>query len=265
MTTQVAHAPRGIATADGTGPRRSLLDRRTAVRLASEEYERVLRQLRSLDPDDWTRPSGCPPWDVRALATHVLGMAEMSASMREQRRQTRTARRAGGLFIDALTALQVEERRSMTPQEVVDRLTEVAPKSARARRRAPALVRRAPLPDENPTGSGPDSPMEKWTFGYLIDVILTRDPWMHRTDIAAATGRPLELTADHDGVLVADVVLEWAGRHGQPCRLVLDGPAGGAWDVEGGGPELRLDAVEFCRTLAGRASAPGLLAVAVPF
>ena len=29
---------------------------------------------------------------------------------------------------------------------------------------------------------------EPWTLGYLIDVILTRDPWMHRMDIAAATG-----------------------------------------------------------------------------
>jgi hypothetical protein len=27
---------------------------------------------------------------------------------------------------------------------------------------------------------------EPWTLGYLIDVILTRDPWMHRMDIAAA-------------------------------------------------------------------------------
>ena len=30
---------------------------------------------------------------------------------------------------------------------------------------------------------------EPWTFGFLFDVILTRDPWLHRTDIAAATGR----------------------------------------------------------------------------
>lgn len=40
---------------------------------------------------------------------------------------------------------------------------------------------------------------------------------MHRIDISRATGRPLTLTADHDGVLVADVVHEWAGRHGTPC------------------------------------------------
>jgi hypothetical protein len=29
---------------------------------------------------------------------------------------------------------------------------------------------------------------EDWTVGYLTDVILTRDTWMHRSDIAAASG-----------------------------------------------------------------------------
>ena len=88
---------------------------------------------------------------------------------------------------------------------------------------------------------------------------------MHRTDIAAATGAPLTLTADHDGVLVADIVQEWATRHGQSCSLTLTGPAGGFWSWGSGGQELQLDAVTFCRALAGRGPAEGLLAVEVPF
>lgn len=63
--------------------------------------------------------------------------------------------------------------------------------------------------------AGTEGPMG----GYLIDVILTRDPWMHRTDIAEATGAPLVLTAEHDGILVDDVVKEWAARHGSPAPL----------------------------------------------
>ena len=51
---------------------------------------------------------------------------------------------------------------------------------------------------------------EKWRLGYLTDVILTRDTWMRRSDIAAATGRAMTLTAEHDGVLVADIAAEWA-------------------------------------------------------
>ncbi|MGI8614010.1 MAG: hypothetical protein ACR2KL_08750 [Nocardioidaceae bacterium] len=101
--------------------------------------------------------------------------------------------------------------------------------------------------------------------GYLIDVILTRDPWMHRTDIAEATGARLGATAEHDGILVDDVVKEWAARHGQPCTLVLAGPAGGSWSFGTGGPRLQTDAVQFCRGLSGRGPAEGLLAIEVPF
>lgn len=252
----------------GTGgrtARQPALDRRVAMKLASEEYDRVLVQLRSLSHEDWSRPTDCPAWDIRALASHLLGMAEMSASLREQIRQVRKAGRAGGVFIDALTGLQVDERRDMSPAQIVDRFAEVGPRAARGRRRTPGLVRRRTMPDAQPVGGKPDSPSEKWTFGFLVDVILTRDPWLHRTDIAAATGRSMQLTADHDGLLVADVVAEWAERHHQPCSLTLTGPAGGSWSFGSGGPVLQLDAVEFCRAISGRGPAEGLLAVEVPF
>ncbi len=110
--------------------------------------------------------------------------------------------------------------------------------------------------------------MEHWTNGFLLDTILTRDPWMHRMDIARAIGRPPTLTADHDGAIVADVVAEWADRHGQPYDLVLEGPAGGHFS-SGAAAELRLDAIDFCRLLSGRAATHPvdheLLTVAVPF
>ena len=106
---------------------------------------------------------------------------------------------------------------------------------------------------------------ETWQLGYLLDVILTRDTWMHRVDIARATGAELVLTAEHDGRIVADVVAEWARRHGQPFTLGLAGPAGGTFTKDGGGEEITLDAVEFCRTLSGRAAGVGLLTTEVPF
>ena len=99
----------------------------------------------------------------------------------------------------------------------------------------------------------------------MVETIATRDNWMHRTDIAAATGNRLALSSDHDGVLVADVAQEWADRNGRPCQLGLTGPAGGSFEFGSGGPVLELDAVEFCRILAGRGHADGLLAVQVPF
>jgi hypothetical protein len=88
---------------------------------------------------------------------------------------------------------------------------------------------------------------------------------MHRLDISRATGCPMDVTAEHDGRLVADVVAEWARRHGQPFTLALTGPAGGQWRDGTGGEQLRLDALDFCWTLAGRQPGTGLLATEIPF
>ena len=242
-------------------PRVAALPRGTAMRLAATEYQRFADLLRSLGPDDWEKPTECPGWDVRTMAAHALGMVEMAASIRETNRQLKLARSRGGLFIDALTALQVEERTGMTPAQITAQFAARAPRAARARRRTPGFISRRTMPVLQQVGGRE----EAWTIGYLIDVILTRDPWMHRTDIARATGADLVLTAGHDGVLVADVAAEWATRHGRPCTLHLTGPAGGTWRRGGGGPLIETDAIEFCRVLSGRGHAGGLLAVQVPF
>ena len=249
-----------------TPPRPPALDRVTASRLAETEYERFLDQLRSLDPEDWACATECPGWDVRAMAGHVLGMAEMVTSVRETARQNRLAGKAGG-GIDALTGLQVREHADLDGEALVARLAATAPRAVRGRRRMSRLVGRMRLPEEQVVG--PDR--EWWRIGFLLDVVLTRDTWMHRVDIARATGREPQLTPGHDGVLIADVVAEWAQRHGRPYRLRLTGPAGGEWssgaDGDGGGlDDIELDAVEFCRLLSGRGAAPGgLLSQQVPF
>jgi uncharacterized protein (TIGR03083 family) len=244
-----------------TTPRAAAMSRDTAMRLAATEYQRFLDLLRALGPGDWTRPTECPGWDVRAMASHALGMAELAASVREQRRQMKLARSRGGVFIDALTALQVDERQHMTPEQIIARFAARAPKAARGRRRTPGFIRRRTMPERQPV----DGIDETWTIGFLVDIILTRDPWMHRADICRATGADHVLTAEHDGVLVADVAAEWAARHGQPCTLRLTGPAGGSWKTGDGGPLIETDAIEFCRVISGRGHADGLLAVQVPF
>jgi uncharacterized protein (TIGR03083 family) len=242
-------------------PRRPALDRPTAMRLAATEYDRVVELLRALPPEAWLTRTACTEWDVRQMAAHLLGMAEMAASIRESSRQVKVAVARGGVFIDALTALQVEERADLTPKQIVDRFTVVGPKAAKGRRRAPWFIRRRAMPQQQLV-AGRD---EVWTVGYLLDVILTRDPWMHRIDITRATGAELVHTPDHDGVLIDDVVREWAGRHGQPCSLVLTGPAGGSWRFGTGGPDLEAAVADFCLMLTLRRPAEGLFATEVPF
>jgi uncharacterized protein (TIGR03083 family) len=252
-------------TATLVQPVRPALDRDTAMRLAATEYDRAAQLLQALRPADWNKPTECADWDVRQLAAHMLGMVEMAASVREQRRQQKRAgarqKQQGGLFIDALTGLQVDERADMTPDAIIERFARRGSSAVKGRRRAPGFVRRRTIPMAQDVGGR----TERWTNGFLLDTILTRDPWMHRMDIARATGKPPTLTADHDGVIVADVVAEWAARHGRPFALVLTGPAGGQWSYGTGLPAITMDAADFCRAISGRGERDGLLAVDVPF
>ena len=127
----------------------------------------------------------------------------------------------------------------------------------------PAQTRATPYDPQLPGITG-------WTIGYLFDVIHTRDPWLHRVDLARATGRPPVLNPDHDGRIVADVVADWARTHHQPFELTLSGPAGGrytAGTAKAAVPTVPnwLDAVEFCRILSGPSTGTALLATRVVF
>ncbi len=251
--------------ATGADLLRSRLDRGVAKRLAADEYETLAGAIAALTGDDWSQPTDCPGWDVRQLACHVVGMAEMVASIGEAVRQYKLAtvyqKAHGGQLLDALTAIQVSERDRWTAEDVVGAALSVGPRAARMRRLTPSFVRRRRMPFPQIV----NGESEDWSLGYLIDTILTRDPWMHRIDLAQATARPLVLTADHDGVIVADVVADWAARHGSPYELMLTGPAGGRWSSGINGESIEMEAIEFCRIVSGRAPGTGLLATQVPF
>ncbi|MGA8987650.1 maleylpyruvate isomerase family mycothiol-dependent enzyme [Aeromicrobium sp.] len=246
----------------------SRIARPQAMRLARTEYDRMAAQLAHLEPDDWKRPTACPAWDVRQMACHMIGMAAMASNPREASRQqsiaSADAERHGVSPLDALTALQVRERDNFSPRQIVDAARRIGHKAARGRHLTPLSIRRRTFP-VNQIVNGQE---EAWTIGYLIDVVLTRDPWMHRIDIARATGREPEVTSDHDGAIVGDVVHEWAERHGRSYRLELSGPAGGHFCSSSqytGDSMIWMDAIEFCCKLAGRGTGTGLMATQVPF
>jgi uncharacterized protein (TIGR03083 family) len=238
------------------------INRSEAAVLAATENRRMLDLLGSLNSDDWSKPTDCPAWNVRDLAGHVLGGMEGFCSFGKLIHLMRAAKKEAGKgsFVDGMTMVQVRERAELSTAELLRRVGEAGPKSARFRSRVPAPFRAMPMKQELLSGT-----TESWKMGYLLDTILTRDTWMHRVDIARTTGRELALTADHDGRIVADAVAEWARRHGQPFTLELTGSAGAAFHRGSGGESISLDAVELCRIFSGRSTGGGLLTQEVPF
>jgi uncharacterized protein (TIGR03083 family) len=237
------------------------IDRPEARSIAEEEFVRFADTVAALSPDEWMMATDCTGWDVRKVALHVLGMAEAQASVRVFARQLRR-----GLplnkeidshhWVDGLNELQIRERAALANDDVVAQLKAIGPKAVRGRWRTPLPMRYLPLPFGPPVGWVP--------LKYLLDVGFTRDTWCHRIDIHSAIGRPMQLSADHDGRLVADIVHEWAGVHGKPFELVLTGPAGGAFAAGTGGEHVEIDALDFIRTLSGRLSGTGVLANPLP-
>ncbi|HET6915198.1 MAG TPA: maleylpyruvate isomerase family mycothiol-dependent enzyme [Acidimicrobiales bacterium] len=237
------------------------IDRKEARGLAEEEFTRFAELAASLSPKEWEMPTDCTAWDVRKMALHVLGSADAQASVREFLHQLRRGvplnkQIDSHHWVDGLNELQIRERNSLSNAEMVERLKTVGHAAVEGRWKTPPPMRYLPIPFGPPVGWAP--------LKYLLDVGFTRDVWCHRIDICSAVGRSMRVTPEHDGRLVADVVAEWAGVHGQPFELVLEGPAGGSFSQGVGGERVVIDALEFVRTLAGRRPGDGVLANPLP-
>jgi uncharacterized protein (TIGR03083 family) len=226
-----------------------------ATALAAAAYEHLFALLDGLSEDDWEAPTDCTGWTVRLMTAHLVGAAEGHASMRAFLRQAFHGLRHKGDYdgndLDAMNALQVADHAQETPAELLAQLKRLAPVAVRTRMRRAATmgVVRVPIA---PSGSWAPGVPHSVSLADLNRFVLTRDVWVHRLDIARATGRDLRPTTDVDGRMVSDVVGEWFARHGQPLRLTLTGPAGGEFVQGSGGPELTADALDLVRVLAGR-------------
>jgi hypothetical protein len=176
------------------------------------------------------------------MAGHIVGAAEAS-SLPAQVRMLRAGRRVQhelGLpyLVDGSNEVQIRGQAHRSTPELVEALERAAAGQVRVRRTAGWYMSLVPAP----------SPVGIVSLRDLNVSVYNRDIWIHRVDICRATGRAVELSAEHDGRIVEDVVAEWA--------VYVQGT---------GGDKLRLDAVEFCRALSGRTPGTGLLATPVLF
>jgi len=123
------------------------IGRPEAARLARVEYERFLEMLRGLDRDGWERPTDCTRWTVKDVAAHIVGETEAFASLREFVHQWRLAprvRREIGAheLIDGVNEVQVRERRTLSPSQLIERMTDRT--EAAVRLRSDSRARSAP-------------------------------------------------------------------------------------------------------------------------
>jgi hypothetical protein len=80
--------------------------------------------------------------------------------------------------------------------------------------------------------------MPRFSIGYLLDIIYNRDLWMHRMDLARATGQPFQAGGRDRHIIehaVRDLAQTWPAA---PVTLELTGPAGGTWLIGSGEPAV---------------------------
>src|SRR6476659_6196136 len=140
-----------------------------AMAITTVENRRFLEQLRSLDAGDWTRPTACDRWDVRAVVAHVVGSAVGQISPREFLRQVRAGRPVvreigARYWWDGMNEVQVRERADLTGDELIAEWVGNADRARAARTRLPRPIGRwtwtpgttvASSPTSSPSGRRP--------------------------------------------------------------------------------------------------------------
>ncbi|WP_406831689.1 hypothetical protein ABEG17_02455 [Pedococcus sp. KACC 23699] len=166
--------------------------------------------------------------------------------------------------MDAVNSLQIADHAGLPDARRAEALRAVEPHAVRGRLRLSAWFGALSVPLST-GGSAAAGMPRSVNLGRLLDVVSTRDAWMHTIDISEVVGRPPSLGSPVNGRIVQDVCLDWVRRHGQPVDLTLTGPAGGRYQSGAGGAVPEMDAVEFCRILSGRSPGDGLLSTKVLF
>jgi uncharacterized protein (TIGR03083 family) len=226
-----------------------------ADQLATAVYTALLTDLAELTDADWRRPTDCTGWTVRDMVAHLVGAAEghgsLPAFVHQYAWGVRHRKDFGGSGLDAMNQKQINDQRALSDAALVQRLDELAPRAVAGRSRRARWIGWAPISLDQ-AGSWYAGMPTRTTMGELCAVVLTRDVWAHRLDIARAVGKPPSIDPQADGPVVADIAADWASRHAQPFTLVLTGAAGGTFRAGHSGPSLTLDALDFARLMAGR-------------
>lgn len=227
------------------------------ARVADDELSRFLAIVDGLSESEWQLPTHCDLWNVRDIVAHQGGHVQMGSGVKGliaqvQPKHTRAYKHLGLSGNDAANQAQVEMRRDRSPAELVAEVRDGTPRSIASRVRMNPVARniRIPVP-----GYG------LMTVDHLLNVVFPRDMWIHRLDIADATGRPFEITPGHDDTLLEGVLVDMERNvrkllPGRSVVLIIDGPAGGTWRLgEGEEIDVTMDLPTFLRRSSERSTA----------
>jgi uncharacterized protein (TIGR03083 family) len=209
--------------------------------------------LASIEGTEWQRRTVCDAWDVADIAGHLIGQAEDVIKPWSFPRRFRKGKRVypGVPRFDAHMMVQADEHRGTPPAELRAVFDRTWAKATRAISRNPELIRRVTMNVEG-------LPM---ALGYVWDILLARDLWMHRDDVCQALGRSFD-AGPYAEEIIAQVVYDvdtlpfWGER--PAVVLELTGQGGGIYRLGRDEPVGRaaVDAVSYMRTLSGRDDSP---------
>jgi uncharacterized protein (TIGR03083 family) len=193
----------------------------------AEEHKLFAELLRSLDSNQWSRPTRCAGWAVRDVAAHVAGtMADIVAGDLE------------GQGSESVTARQVEQRRGRTQEDLANELETASDAAADLLAAFDEAAWAGPAPGGYP-GSLGDAVEALWYDAYL-----------HADDIRAAVGLPSERGAGLRAA-VSHVATVLERRGWGPATLAFDGME--PFTVAGAGKHIEGDALAFVLAATGRA------------
>ena len=185
----------------------------TALELARAERESFAAFLETLSPEQWQAPTLCERWNVREVAAHAISFDELT------RGEVVARFLKGGLLIDRINQVGVDDYADRSPEQIVALIREYA----------------------HPHGL---------TAGFGGKIALT-DNMIHQQDIRRALGIPRTIPAERlrtalDFSLYAPTIRgAWRARG---VRLV-------ATDIDwshGKGPEVQGPGEALLMAMAGR-------------
>ena len=234
---------------------RDSLDPTPALLLFERQVASMTELLVELDDDDWQMGVAPYAWTVHGLIAHLLAVERYMAGL-------------VGLDVPAVDG--VEDHLAMGASLIAAELTggfrrTFAAWKAQATDTIAAIRSRPEALADHVVFHGWPVSVETLLIARAFEV------WTHADDIRRATARPMQTPPPRDlramsmfsiGTLPLLVPAELVKG---PARIVLTGPGGGTFDLDGPGAEravtLVADVVDYCRTAARRIDIDELPAV----